>query len=703
MSKKEKNKKKDPLQRHLYVADYETTVDEDTKSQELTQVWSAAICPVLKRPEPSDATVYNNIFQFIDHLEKLEDESIVYFHNAKFDLSFLLNELNHYGYKPAYDPKAPSHYMADWQQDKTQYTYKVTVSALGMWYGCRLRMGDRSIQIVDSAKKIPSTLERIGKDFDTKYKKLEMEYTGARQPFGIITDEEMQYIINDVLVLSEAMYIVYYEYGMYGPTIAHDALEEFKKLTPDYDILFPDMNKFSLAEQGGPDMTPYEYCYNAYSGGWCWKNPVADNKIYKADIKYTPEIEAKLKKMYKKLSHLTIVKHIFVIDVNSLYPSCMIESDNNGGYPVGNPTFHNGAPTADEVEHCAIFRRFKCRFKKKAGMLPFIHIHKPGYNYHECLNSSVDSDGNDPIAMYTMAQPEFELFKKHYELLDYEPVDYLTFERRKGIFDVYIEKYRKMKIEAVEEGNKAKKAIAKLFLNSLYGKLSSNTDSSYKTITFVDDVMKFTTYEENEKKPVYIPAGAYITAYARSFTITAGQSMYYEGQDRGVMYADTDSLHVVDVTIDELKANPAIKIHKSNFLCWACEESSVALATYAKQKTYIEVSTEEDFKTVTDKKGNPDIAFVMKGAGLSDNGKQFFMDCMDLDTTDQNKVFVRDENTGKVYSEDDKHVAKLTRTTRLSKLYLDNYRAGLTLHNVNLKAKQIKGGILLVPDDFSLN
>ena len=131
-----RKKKKDPFARKLYVADFETTVDEDTSTQSETEVWSAAICPVLARPEPSDVTVYNNIILFVDALERLEDESLVFFHNAKFDLSFLLNELNKEGYVPAYDPQNADHYMPDWKQDFTQYTYKVAVSNMGQWYSC---------------------------------------------------------------------------------------------------------------------------------------------------------------------------------------------------------------------------------------------------------------------------------------------------------------------------------------------------------------------------------------------------------------------------------------------------------------------------------------------------------------------------------------------------------------------------------------
>lgn len=675
------------FERKLYVADFETTVDEDPTQQTETEVWSAAICPVIERPEPEHVTVYNNIFEFITHLSLLEDESIVFFHNEKFDISFLLNELNKESFRPAMSLENPDKYAPDWQQNMTQYTYKACVSDMGQWYSVRIKFDDRVIEIRDSAKKIPSTLEEMGKSFKTKYQKLEMQYENSEtvhhRAFGQITEEEMNYIINDVLVLSEAMYIIWYKYNMQGVTIGADCLKKFKELKgPLYDIMFPEMHTFNLDEQGGPNMTAYDYCLKAYSGGWCWKNPTSDKKVYASDITYPEHIQKEFDKVAKRIDKLIHVKNIVVVDVNSLYPSVM-SSESKSYYPTGFPTWHAGEPTKSDIRKTAVIRRFKCRFKLKKGYLPFIHIRNSKYyDSNECLTTS-DIRGNryfkpkfgeevDTLREYTMCQPEFELFKEHYTLMNYEPIDFLTFEKEVGIFDDYIEKYKKMKIDATETGDKAMRQIAKLFLNNLYGKLATSTNSSYKIIRFEDDVMKFRTVLEHAKSPVYIPAGAYVTAWARCFTIRAGQKNYFEGQDKGVMYSDTDSLHIVDMNPDELKGIP---FHKTDFCHWACEESSCAFATYAKQKTYIEIATEEDFETVTkSKKDNtPWFNVIMKAAGLGKEGKNMFLDRMFLDRDDELKV------------------------------YIDDFRPGLQLERANLKAKQVKGGIVLVPSEFKLS
>ena len=136
------------------------------------------------------------------------------------------------------------------------------------------------------------------------------------------------------------------------------------------------------------------------------------------------------------------------------------------------------------------------------------------------------------------------------------------------------------------------------------------------------------------------------------------------------MYADTDSAHMVDMDPDDVKG---MKFDSSEFNCWDVEVSKCAAATYAKQKTYIEVATEESFEPVLDKAGNPSYNIIMKAAGLSDNGKNIFQQALLLNPDDKEKV------------------------------YLNDFKPGLQIFNCNLKAKQIKGGVLLTKSDFKLS
>ena len=52
-------------------------------------------------------------------------------------------------------------------------------------------------------------IEHLGKSFGTKHKKLSMDYEGYRYAGCTISDEEKSYIANDVLVVKEAMEIMF--------------------------------------------------------------------------------------------------------------------------------------------------------------------------------------------------------------------------------------------------------------------------------------------------------------------------------------------------------------------------------------------------------------------------------------------------------------------------------------------------------------
>lgn len=679
----------DSKERKLYVADFETTVDKDPTKQTETEVWAASICPVLEHPSSNDVYVFNNIYEFVNHLEyHIEDDAIVFFHNAKFDLSFLLGELSREGFTPAMSWEEENKYAPDWQQNMMPNTYKVGISQMGMWYTCRVNFENKSIEFRDSAKKIPMELREIAKAMGLSVQKLYMEYqdTDEKQhkPFQVIDGPDLDYILNDVLILSEAMYIVWYQYGLTGITIGADCMNELKKLKgPEFDVLFPDMYNYWLDEHGCPDhMTAYDYCVKGYHGGWVWRNEMADGVVFKSDKKYTKEMQKEFDKLVSKNAEVVEVSNICVADVNSLYPSSQ-SSESGNEFPYGYPTWHHGEPKKSEIKHKAIFRRFKCRFKLKKGYLPFVHIRDNYmYNANECLKTSDvrggryyttrDGEEHDTLREYVMTQPDFELFQKHYNISDYEPVDYLTFERQIGIFDDYINKFKQWKIEATKEHNPAKRLISKLLLNNCYGKLSQSDCSSRKMIRFEDGVMKFDTFIEFEKQPIYIPAGAYITSFAMVFTVTAAQANYYEGEYKGTVYSDTDSIHILGLEADEIKG---VEFHPTDFCKWDLEESSCAYAIYAKLKTYIEISTESDFETVTKSKEDdtPWFKLIVKAAGLGKAGKKIFTDRLFLDRKDENK------------------------------LYLDQFQPGLEIENANLKARQVKGGIVLTPSSFRLS
>ena len=101
-----------------------------------------------------------------------------------------------------------------------------------------------------------------------------------------------------------------------------------------------------------------------------------------------------------------------------------------------------------------------------------------------------------------------------------------------GIFDEYVDKWVDEKIKY----SGGRRTIAKLFLNSLYGKTAANGRRDHKIPRLDDGVVKYDVVKGGDKEPEYIAIGSAITAYARNFTVTHAQANYDL-----FCYIDTDS------------------------------------------------------------------------------------------------------------------------------------------------------------------
>lgn len=634
------------------MGDFETTV---YKGQAHTEVWASALVELYKDTVKIDHSLKDTF----DYLRSLKDSCIVYYHNLKFDgsfwLSFLLVDLKLKQATWSPDKKNPN--QVEWLQEKDMpnNSFKYTISDKGQWYTIVIKTGGKFIEIRDSLKLLPFSVKRIGQAFKTKHQKLEMEYEGFRYAGCEITEQEKEYIANDVLVVKEALEIMFDE-GHEKLTIGSCCLEEYKRIMgeQDYNMFFPDMTEFAIDEiYSYPNADGY--IRRSYRGGWCYLVKGKEGKVYEG-------------------GGLTA-------DVNSLYPS-MMHSESGNRYPVGNPYFWCGNIIPDDAlkGERYYFIRIKTRFYIKEGKLPFIQI-KNSFLYRgtECLETTdikdpttgeyystyLDSKGNeqDTRVILTLTCTDYELLKEHYELVDFEILDGCWFFTEIGIFDEYINKYREIKINS----KGAKREQAKLFLNNLYGKMASSTDSSFKLAYEKENkTLGFSAVSAHNKKAGFIPVGSAITSYARNFTIRVAQQNYYGPDKRGFIYADTDSVHC-DLTIDELKG---VKIHKSAFCCWS-HESTWDKAIFVRQKTYIEHVVEEDGEQID----SP--FYTIKCAGMPEKCKKLF----EASLPDGNKLELDK------LSDEEKEFVTTPRE-------LTDFKIGLRVMG-KLRPKRIRGGILL--------
>lgn len=620
----------------VYVADFETTVYEN---QEFTEVWAAA----LVRLHSENVEIYNSIEKFYNRLLNEKDNDItIYFHNLKFDGTFILDYLLgtlHYVQAETHNSSDIRTFTFDKEKNMPNRSVKYVISSMGQWYSIIIKDQDRFIRIYDSLKLLPFSVKKIGNSFETKHKKLNIEYEGFRQANAEITEEEKLYISNDVLVIKEALEIMFKQ-GHNEMTIGSCCLKEYKRIITKtvFEDLFPDLRKYQIHRQDTPEENADQYIRKSYRGGWCYLCHGKEHKQFTNGV---------------------------TLDVNSLYPS-MMHSQSGNYYPTGYPEFWycNYIPAEALKPNSYYFIRIRTQFKLKHGKLPFIQIKgNLLYKSTECLETSdiLSSTDNKYYSMYkdldgnirpasvelTLTMTDYKLIQEHYNLYNTEIISGCYFHAEKGIFDEYIDKYKKIK----QESKGAVRELSKLYLNNLYGKMATGTYNSFKVAYMrEDESLGFFIVPSNDKKPIYIPVGSAITSYARCFTIRAAQANYHGKDKAGFIYADTDSIHC-DLPLEKIKGVP---IHDTEFCHWKME-SQWDVGYFERQKTYIEHIVDND-KTF----------YNIKCAGMPERCKEQFIDGL---------------NSGK-YT-------------------LQDFTVGLTLSG-KLLPKRIKGGTILVETTYEM-
>lgn len=638
-----------------FSCDFETTVYDGQVS---TEVWASAVVEL----GTEDVRIFHSIDETFEYFKSLKCNMICYYHNLKFDGNFWLYYLLNVRHMEQALEKGPGDKIVGWRSSKDMFanTFSYSISDRGQWYMITIKLGQYVIELRDSLKLLPFSVKQIGKAFKTKHQKLDMEYTGFRYAGCKITEDEKKYIANDVLVVKEALETMFND-GHNSLTIGTCCMKEYKSLVGSdmYKALFPDLTQQPLGPEYESENAD-SYIRHSYRGGWCYLVKGKENRIYHNGS---------------------------TADVNSLYPS-MMSSESGNYYPVGYPTFWSGnyIPEKAQGHNKYYFIRFRCSFDIKDGKLPFVQI-KGNYFYRgtEMLETSdivnkttgekchyyIDSETGKslPITVtLTMTMTDWILFNEHYNIKDLTILDGCYFNTAIGIFDDYINKYKKIKLES----KGAMRTEAKLFLNNLYGKMASSTDSSFK-VAFMkpDESVGFYFVEQHEKTAGYIAVGSAITSYARNFTIRAAQKNYYGPNKAGFIYADTDSIHC-DIPTSEFKG---ITVHDKNFCCWKLE-SSWDIATFTRQKTYIEHVVAEDCVPIDKPWWN------VKCAGMPDKCKELFVKSMEGEKADEN----------------DKEEIKNFLSKKRS---LSDFRVGLKVPG-KLMPKRIKGGVLLVETTYEM-
>ena len=476
--------------------------------------------------------------------EKLTKKSyVLYFHNLKFDGEFIIYYLLNNGYE----------YIKD-KKEKRDKTFTTLITDMGQFYRIEIyhKMGVHPIKttINDSLKLIPFKVEFIAKTFGLPISKLEIDYYKPRPRGYELNDEEKEYIKNDVKIVAMALKIMANE-NINKLTIGSSALNDFKSRfgKNKFFQMFP-LLKRELYE----DLKP------SYKGGFTYLNP-----------------------KYASLEN----GETTILDVNSLYPSRMRYER----LPFGDPIFFVGKYSEDKVYDLYI-QRISCKFIIKQNKIPTIQIK----NTMSFIDNEYLTSSNGEIVILTLTNIDLLLFLEHYEVDELEYICGWKFKSMCGLFNSYIDYWVERKNQATIDKNKGVRTICKLMLNSLYGKFATSMKSVLKRPLIENGIVKYKNMEETEKPGIYLPMGAFITAYARRVTIETSQkikeySIKKYGRDMYI-YSDTDSIHTT-LSLEELKQFCDIDDVKLG--AWKCEGVAIR-SKFLRQKTYIEEFEEDGEK-----------------------------------------------------------------------------------------------------------
>lgn len=543
--------------KEVWYADFETT--QPTNNRVSVYLW---VC--LK-----GGTIHKG-YDIKSFIEFIKDKSyIIYFHNLKFDFSYI------------------QYYLI-----QNEIDYKL-LEKKGQIYSVRLF----DVELRDSLNLMPITLKDIGELYCTKYKKTSIDYEVYEGHTA--TSEEIEYCINDCMVLEEGLnvYLDGLEKIINEAGCPEDITKKVRRKLTNSGIAFEVFKYMSNFDDLCPKTThsEYELFKGAYKGGYVYSN------------------------------NMGIKSNVQMIDNNSMYPYIYSTIP----LPYGKGIYCRCEEDIKKYKFYIL--KVNIKYELKDGYIPIIGGSVGRYT---TCHYKVSSDGEFEELVF--CNSDFELIKEFYDI-EYDYLWGYGFETKEHFFKKYADTFVKIK----NENKGIKRALAKVMLNSPYGKTAMNGFTEIKKY-FIDDegVIKseITGYEIDESEYQYLPIAIAITAGARHLLLTTARDIGFEN----VLYMDTDSIKYLNKPVSFKFDSQTLGAWKDEGLC-------------------------EYFKTIAPKK------YVYYHNGI------LSYTCAGFSKTILNKEMLHNEN--------------VSHETALE--YMKNFDSGLELEC--LQSKKIEGGRALLP------
>jgi hypothetical protein len=588
------------------VADFEATTDPND-----CYVWAYGISDI---NAPDYFHWGCTIDEFIEYA-KNSNNSDFYFHNIEYDGEFIFYWLFTHGFE----------YVED-RRDLYAKSFTALISDMGNIYSIRIVFEKKNkhvnaVNIYDSNKVIPLPVRKIPEAFGLPILKGDIDYDAHNGKHEPPTQEELKYLQHDVKIVAMALQW-FVTQGFDKMTIGSNALLDYKNVVTSkkFKQWFPP-----------PDFETDQMLRKAYKGGFTG-----------VDAKYRGK---------------DILQPIIVLDVNSLYPSRMDKCK----LPFDDGIYYEGEYIQDDV-YCLYIQKLRCDFEIKPNHIPCIQIKHSIFNDTQYLTSS-----NNEHPELSLTSVDLDLLFQQYNVYNIEYLGGWKFRGSTELFHTFITKWADIKEKATIEKNKGIRTISKLFMNNIYGKLSTNPEVQGKIPYLEDGVVHYKLGEKKIRKALHIACGAFITAYARQMTVTSAQiirTRYAEGKSNiDVVYWDTDSLHCIspDRTLPE-----GLDIDPARLGAWK-HEGTFERGRFLRAKTY--------------------------------------MECEEISQKDYNKLPDYDKRHYVYYWHGKRLINHVTCAGLPENCHKDvtwdNFKVGAVYHG-KLKTTHVKGGIVLKPIDFKI-
>mgnify|MGYP000874752457 FL=1 len=512
--------------------------------------------------------VYNTVVDYVNAIrdrivEQNKRNAIIYFHNMKFDAYNILYALLMLGYIHTDD-------------------IKQLVIQDSSWYTFRLNYRGISLEFRDSYKLISQPLKSfqktfglsIGKSTEDSWKDRLDEVATVNALLNRTEPGLMEYALLDVDVLqagldkfwelqggkkaskltaaslaySEWLSVIEEHGYRTADGVHHEGFikeEKKKKLTI---VMDNDMPKFIH------DMTNY-----TYRGAVCYPNPDYTNKTLKGIYVY--------------------------IDANSLYPSAMLPSVRGRNcynqkelthyYPVGVPVRLKSMPTEEIMKDRRYVSFLKLRIKAKIkpdAVIPFVSLGRQGrvgkgfnrlYRTNDFLREIDET--------FWVTSIDYRSIQNYYEIEEQEFIEGIIYTPKNTsceIFNEYISKWRAIKEQAARDKNNGLKQLAKIMLNSPYGKFAQSIDNVETFFEFGENGSLRVSEGSFDGKTSLKNMGiaAMITSYAREILLDVANLLSPDE----FLYCDTDSIIMTESGWRKIREVKGL-LDKAEFGCWDVE------------------------------------------------------------------------------------------------------------------------------------